>query len=167
MNIYGYTFFISEQMQWVTWNTHFPSPAIRILCNYQRGATVGSLCDIPKIKFCENMFTLLISRHVGDLGNIHEDEDGKVNQVVVDDSGLVHLEGEYSIIGRAIVVSLDKKRFAVVIKQMHLKKLAIYYVIRLNSPLYEQLTVQKVMVEVGGALTLWFTTKLLGFFYVH
>jgi len=41
-------------------------------------------------------------RHVGDLGNIEEDSQGRVETFIIDD--VVSLIGEYSVLGRAIVV---------------------------------------------------------------
>ena len=46
------------------------------------------------------------NRHVGDLGNITVDENGECNEVFVDN--LVKLEGEYSVIGRSIIIHEDE-----------------------------------------------------------
>ena len=43
-------------------------------------------------------------RHVGDLGNIEVNEEGNVETIIEDDA--VSLSGEFSVIGRAIVVRL-------------------------------------------------------------
>ena len=42
-------------------------------------------------------------RHVGDLGNIREDSNGRVQTNITDN--VIQLQGDYSIIGRAIVVN--------------------------------------------------------------
>ena len=44
--------------------------------------------------------------HVGDLGNLYSDEDGRINDEVEDT--LVSLFGPYSVIGRAFVVIQNK-----------------------------------------------------------
>lgn len=48
-----------------------------------------------------------VCRHVGDLGNIEEDSEGRVKTRLFDDTGLIEFEGEHSIIGLGIVVSQD------------------------------------------------------------
>ena len=45
-------------------------------------------------------------RHVGDLGNIEVDENGVCNVIFIDK--LVKLSGEYSVIGRAMVIHEDE-----------------------------------------------------------
>ena len=45
-------------------------------------------------------------RHVGDLGNIEVDENGECNEIFTDK--LVKLSGEYSVIGRAMVIHEDE-----------------------------------------------------------
>ena len=45
-------------------------------------------------------------RHVGDLGNIIVDSDGKVVLDIMDEQ--IKLSGEYSVIGRGIVVHADE-----------------------------------------------------------
>ena len=44
--------------------------------------------------------------HVGDLGNLYSDEDGRINDEIEDT--LVSLFGPYSVIGRAFVVIQNK-----------------------------------------------------------
>ena len=46
---------------------------------------------------------VVLCRHVGDLGNVQQDTDGKVDTVIKDK--VVSLAGEYSVIGKSIVVS--------------------------------------------------------------
>ena len=53
---------------------------------------------------------VLLRRHVGDLGNVIQDTNGNVSVTILDH--LVSLEGNYSVVGRAIVVS---RRFKMVI----------------------------------------------------
>ena len=43
-------------------------------------------------------------RHVGDLGNIEEDAEGRVSTTIVDQSGLIQFDGPHSIIGKGMVV---------------------------------------------------------------
>ena len=45
-------------------------------------------------------------RHVGDLGNIKADKNGKVNTVMYD--SIIKLSGKYSIIGRSVVIHEKK-----------------------------------------------------------
>ena len=45
---------------------------------------------------------LLFCSHVGDLGNLYTDEDGRIDDEVEDN--VVSLFGPYSVIGRAFVV---------------------------------------------------------------
>lgn len=44
------------------------------------------------------------NRHVGDLGNIEEDAEGKVSTMIIDRSGLIRFEGEHSVVGKGMVV---------------------------------------------------------------
>jgi len=46
---------------------------------------------------------LLFCSHVGDLGNLYTDEDGRIDDEVEDN--VVSLFGPYSVIGRAFVVN--------------------------------------------------------------
>ena len=48
----------------------------------------------------------IYNRHIGDLGNIYADIDGNVNITLYDK--LIELKGEYSIIGRSVVIHSDK-----------------------------------------------------------
>ena len=45
-------------------------------------------------------------RHVGDLGNVNAGEDGVANFELEDH--LIHLSGEFSVIGRSFVVHADE-----------------------------------------------------------
>ena len=45
---------------------------------------------------------MLSCRHVGDLGNVMEDDEGKVEYEIT--SNIVMLSGEYTVVGRAFVV---------------------------------------------------------------
>ncbi len=45
-------------------------------------------------------------RHVGDLGNVEADKDGNYTGVIKDD--LIKLTGEYSVVGRSVIVHDDE-----------------------------------------------------------
>ena len=45
-----------------------------------------------------------IFRHIGDLGNVEEDDEGRVDAILTDH--LVKLSGNYSVMGKSVVVSL-------------------------------------------------------------
>ena len=47
----------------------------------------------------------MFSRHVGDLGNIVENEDGTIQFQIIDDYISLQSNSTYNIVGRAIVVS--------------------------------------------------------------
>jgi len=58
---------------------------------------------VTKVSSCFNARYVVLCRHVGDLGNVEQDTDGKVDTVIKDK--VVSLAGEYSVIGKSIVVS--------------------------------------------------------------
>ena len=59
---------------------------------------------IASLLFKTMYYVMCVIRHVGDLGNIYPDNMGHVRTTLTD--SVIHLQGEHSIMGRAIVVSI-------------------------------------------------------------
>ena len=58
----------------------------------------------PNRNNCRICLYFIHFRHVGDLGNVEEDGEGKVSKSFTD--SVISLHGDQSIIGRSVVVSL-------------------------------------------------------------